>query len=422
MSNALAIATVTQTLQNVLTEALVLANVSSAVVTAVRPDDPTRLPTTGVNIFLYQVAPNTALRNSDLPTRSADGTLLQRPQAALDLFYLLTFYGDDTRLEQQRLLGAITLALHAQPWLRNADIVAAEATPFLAGADLSAQSERVRFRPVSFSLEELSKLWSFLLKTDYVLSAAYVASVVLIDTSDPVPAPALPVLTPQLLTMPFQPPVVTSIAAAQGPPDLILPGTQIVLTGINLLGPDSTATSVLVAGTALTPSAASATQLTVTLPAGVPAGTQTAQVSQLALLGSPPVAHAGGVQSVPAPFTLLPLIRRSGSPPVYQITRQTGVGSPPADTVTVVLDPAVQAGQRAILALRPQAAGARPTLFDATLFTEGTATATAPTNTLIFPIGIPPAGTYFVQVIVDRAESPLDTDGSLHPSGPTVIF
>jgi hypothetical protein len=242
--------------------------------------------------------------------------------------------------------------------------------------------------------------------------------VVLIDTSDPVPAPALPVLTPQVLTMPFQPPVITSIEAAQGPPGLILPGAKVNLTGINLLGPDGTATVVVAGGITLTPSAASPTQVSVSLPPGLPAGTQTAYVAQLPLLGSPPVAHAGGPQSAPAAFTLLPLIRRTGSPPVYQITTQTGVGSPPADTITVVLDPAVQASQRAILALRPQAPGARPTLFGATLFNEGTAT--APTNTLVFPVGIPAAGAYFVQVIVDGAESPLDMDGAGRPFGPTV--
>jgi hypothetical protein len=415
MSNALAIATVTQTLQNVLTEALAWSNVSSAQVTMLRPDDPSLQQATGVNIFLYQVSPNPALRNNDLPTRAADGTLLQLPQAALDLFYLLTFYGDDTKLEQQRLLGAITLALHAQPWLRNADIVAAQAAPYLAGADLSTQSERVRFRPVSFSLEELSKLWSFMLKTDYVLSAAYVASVVLIDLPVPAPAPALPVLTPMLLTMTMQPPVITAIAAAQGPPGVILPGAQINLTGTNFIGPAGTETVVLVGGITVTPAVATATSLTVTLPASLAAGLQTAQVAQLALLGSPPVPHGPGVQSAAVPFTLSPLIRRSGSPPVYQVTLSPDVGSPPGDSVTVTLDPVVQVGQRTILALLPPGAGALPTLFDC-------GTATVATNTLVFAIGVPPSGEYFVQVIVDSSESPLDTDASGQPVGPGITL
>jgi hypothetical protein len=407
MSNALAIATVTQTLQNVLTDALALTNVSAAHVTATRPDDTANLPKTGVNIFLYQVVQNTALNNADLPTRAADGTLLKVPQTALDLYYLITFYGDDTQLEQQRLLGAVTLSLHAQPWLRRSDIRAAQ-TSFLADADLADQAERVRFRPVSFSLEELSKLWSFLLKVDYVLSIAYVASVVLIDMPIPAPEPALPVLTPQVMTLPFTQPVISAIAAATGPPGLILPGIEIVLSGTNLLGPSGTQTTVLIGTNTLAPLNATATGLTVTLPPTLGAGTQTAQVAQQPLLGSPPVPHGRGVLSAPSSFTLSPLIRRSGSPPVFEMSVQTGVGSPPADTLTVTLDPAVHAGQRAVLVLAPQPAGAPAMLFDG-------GTATSPTNTVIFPIGVPSPGTYSVQVIVAGAESPLAND----PSGET---
>jgi Pvc16 N-terminal domain len=416
VSNALAIATVTQTLRNILYDAIGISKVSGAQVTFARPDDPANLPTTGVNVFLYQVAPNTALRNADLPTRTTDGTLLQRPQAALDLFYLITFYGDDTQLEQQRMLGAVTLTLHAQPWLPQADIVAAQNAAYLAGADLAEQTEKVRFRPVSFSLEELSKLWSFLLKTDYVLSAAYVASVVLINTSDVVPGSALPVLQPQLLTLPFAPPLITQIqpAAGAGP---ILPGSTITLSGDNLLGPAGTAPAVLIGTTTLTPSTPpSATGLTVTLPASLPAGLTAASVVQQPLLGIPPVPHAGGITSAPALFTLCPQIRHSGSPAVYQIAVATGVVSPPSDSVTVVLDPAIQPGQRAVLALTPAATpGALPLLFDG-------GTATQATNAPVFPIGIPPPGSYFVQVIVDSAESVLDIGSGGTPTGPEITL
>ena len=413
MSNPLAIATVTQTLRNVLQDSLGSSNVAGAQVTFLRPDDPTHLPNPGVNVFLYQVAPNTALRNADLPTRTADGAILNRPQAAVDLFYLLTFYGDDTKLEQQRLLGAVTLALHAQPWLPVADITTAETESYLAGADLSTQSERVRFRPVSFSLEELSKLWSFLLKTDYVLSAAYVASVVLLDTADAVPPPALPVLTPNLLLLAAKPPAVTSVVPVSG--DTILPGAQVNVTGTNLLGPTGTVTVVTIGSATLTPSAATPTQLTVTLPASLAAGWQALVVVQQPLLGVPPVVHAGGAQSAPAAFTLAPLIRRSGSPPVYQVAVQTGVGTPPGDQVTVTLDPQVAVGQRVLLSLLPAAAGARPLIFDG-------GTVKAATNAPVFAIGTPPAGSYFVQVIVDGAESPLDVDSGGHPTGPQITL
>ena len=178
MSNALAIATVTETLLHLLTQHLVAAQVPGATVTALAPDSRKEVvPSPGVNIFLYQISPNSALRNADLPSRQADGSLLRRPQTALDLHYLLTFYGDETRLEQQRLLGAVALALHANPVLPRALIQRVEAqTAFLRTADLDQQSDLVRFVPINFSLEELSKLWSFLLKIDYVLSAASVTT------------------------------------------------------------------------------------------------------------------------------------------------------------------------------------------------------------------------------------------------------
>ena len=74
MSNHLAIATVTATLRDVVFSS-VSADVPGADVTMVRPDGAgSGVPTTGVNIFLYQVSPSAAARNEDLPTRSQDGT------------------------------------------------------------------------------------------------------------------------------------------------------------------------------------------------------------------------------------------------------------------------------------------------------------------------------------------------------------
>ena len=80
MSNFLAIATVTATLSQVL-QVAVGADVPGAAMTTVRPDSTgSGLPTTGVNLYLYQVTPCGTFRNADLPTRSADGHLMQRPQ------------------------------------------------------------------------------------------------------------------------------------------------------------------------------------------------------------------------------------------------------------------------------------------------------------------------------------------------------
>ena len=191
MSNSLAIATVTETLRNAISKALSGSGVGGAHVTTVRPDASSALPTVGVNIFLYQVTPNLACQNADLPTRRADGSLLRRPQAALDLHYLLTFYGDDATLEQQRLLGATILQLHAAPVLSR-DLVSQvqHSIAFLNNSNLADQIDLVRIRPANLSLEEMNKLWMTFPNVDYVLSVVYVAGVVLIETSEEVAGPS----------------------------------------------------------------------------------------------------------------------------------------------------------------------------------------------------------------------------------------
>ena len=213
MSNALAIATVTQTLINRVTAGLAGSLVNGAHVTALRPDDASLQgaeTTPRVNVFLYQVTPNAAFRNADLPTRGADGALIRRPQLALDLHYLFTYYGNDANLEHQRLLGAVARYLHAYPILSRTDVQAVETMQDSSNGNvlyldskLSAQSELVRLTPVNFSLDDISKLWAAFPTVDFVLSTAYVASVVLIETDDVPPGPALPVLKRHVLAVPF---------------------------------------------------------------------------------------------------------------------------------------------------------------------------------------------------------------------------
>src|SRR6266508_1493021 len=98
-------------------------------------------PPPSVNIFLYQATPNAAWRGDDLPTRRPDGRLVRRPQAALDLHYLLTFYGEEKTFVPQRLLGRVTRVLHAKPVLSRAMVTDALAEaaqdPDLVNTDVS---------------------------------------------------------------------------------------------------------------------------------------------------------------------------------------------------------------------------------------------------------------------------------------------
>ncbi|WP_426610538.1 DUF4255 domain-containing protein [Bradyrhizobium sp. McL0616] len=402
MSNALAIAAVTETLVQLLQDNIGASGVTGARVTGLAPDGTAPMPNPGVNVFLYQVTPNAAYRNADLPTRGPDGSLKKRPQIALDLHYLFTFYGDDSALEQQRMLASVALTLHAKATLPRSLITSVQAaTPFLHASNLDTQAELIRFTPIVYTLEELSKLWSFLLKIDYVLSTAYAASVVLIETDDAVPSPALPVLSFDVTAQPFALPVIKSIVSAADPADPITDGTTIVLAGANLAATAPATSQVRVSGVILTPSTASQDSLTVALPAGdFPAGIQAAQIVQSLSLGSPPVPHPGtGVISGVASFVLAPTIT-PGS---------ISAGAGPVISFTVT--PRVQAKQRVVLQLTSQATSATH-LFD------GGALAAANSNISVPTPGLGP-GTYFVRVLIDGALSPL-TPPTGTPTGPLV--
>jgi len=148
-----------------------------------------------VHVYLYQVTPHAALRNADLPTRSSDGRMVHRPQAALELHYLISFYGDDQLLEADRMLAAVARDMHARPQLSAqniADAIAGHATE-LSESDLVAAVERVRFVPVTLTLDDQSKLWSVMVQTPYALSMVYTAGVVLLDAVE-LATPVLPVL------------------------------------------------------------------------------------------------------------------------------------------------------------------------------------------------------------------------------------
>jgi hypothetical protein len=125
MSNYLAIATVTGALYEILSGPVTTA-VPGAVVRFRRPDRTSgQEGTPHVNVYLYQVTPNAAFRNVDLPTRRSDGTLVKQPVAALDLHYLFTFHGSDDQLEPQLMLGAVAVTLQTQPVITPQNIQSA---------------------------------------------------------------------------------------------------------------------------------------------------------------------------------------------------------------------------------------------------------------------------------------------------------
>jgi hypothetical protein len=213
MSTALAIAGVTAVLRDLLNDGLVNHNISgtlgsSVTVSVLAPDRV--VPATGaeasqINLFLYLVTPNSGWRNEGLPGRDASGRLrLANAPLALDLHYLLSVYsGGD--LHAEILLGYAMQLFHEMPVLTR-DAIRTALTPSpdvgtslppalraLVDAGLDSQVELVKLTPQYLNTEEMSKLWTAM-QSHFRPTAAYTASVVLIETKKPARAP-LPVLS-----------------------------------------------------------------------------------------------------------------------------------------------------------------------------------------------------------------------------------
>ena len=210
MSNHLAIATVTAALGQLVHAAAQGSGVGAVGLKFGRPTAPASSSERKVHVYLYQVTPNAALRNADTPTRDASGRLTQRPRAALDLFYLVSFFGNADALEPDRMLGAAVRDLHARPLLNGEAIADAIASrPALSRSDLAAAVERVKFTPIGMTLDELSRLWSVMTQTPHALSVAYQAAVVLIEAEA-----AAPLAAPVLRRGPSDQGVTVSLGAA----------------------------------------------------------------------------------------------------------------------------------------------------------------------------------------------------------------
>lgn len=412
MSNHLAIATVTASLSHLLQRSAAAA-VPGALVSTRRPE---RLeegtPQARVNIYLYQVNPNQQLRNADLPMRRSDSSMIQRPMIALDLYYLFSFYGDESRLEPQRLLGKIVSALHAQPVLTPAYIretvrtmTEPDSDHYLAGSDLAEQIDQVRFTVQPLTLEDFSKLWSILsFHAPHALSVTYRASVILIE-ADGQPQRALPVRGSQFQPAPFQQPVIEQIRPVTGGRAPIRAGAALAIIGRQLRGD---ITQARIGEVEVTPESEQVgdNRINLTLPAGLRAGVQRLQVIHRAW-GDTPGATRRRAESNVAAFVLHPAI--------------TAVEISSEGILTVSLEPAVGRRQRLILWLNeydpPADRAAYAYSFDAPAQNGIEAQEATETNMVAFTLTGVEAGDYLVRVQVDGAESPLDLDAD--PDSPT---
>ncbi|WP_199439391.1 DUF4255 domain-containing protein [Umezawaea beigongshangensis] len=407
MSNFLAVATVTEALRAVVGRAVADVQLGTNVVTGKPPSDPPQQDPT-VTIFLYQVVPNAALRNRDAVTRGPDGTVLKTPQLALDLHYLISFYGNETELVPQRLLGATTRTLHEEPTLSRADVEAAAARQHLLGSDLAASPQAVRFTPLSLDLDDLSKLWSTMVQTPYALSVVYQATAVLLDGKS-VPATGTPVLRRRIAVEASTRPVVESVLslAADAEPGTAPDDGPITSDRrLAVLGSDlgRRGLSAVVGGVPADVLRARDDLVVLAQPPGLPPGTHPVQLRYDVRFGDP-AADRPWLESNTAPY-----VRRPG------VVAATRTGS----DVLVRLDVPAGVDQRVELLLDERAPAGTPRGFRFTA-PFPLAAGPEPVEEFTVPTAGVLAGTYLVRVRVDGAESPLHVeDGAF--SGPAIDF
>ncbi len=391
MSDPWAIAAVTETLRQLLGRIPAEETTLGPLKVTYGPPDRARLGANKdarqLNLYLFQVLPNQGWSNQDLPFRSSDGTLVQQPVLAVDLRYLLTAYGtNDDEQDAQHVLGHAMSIFHDEAVLRRDAIRTAldAAGAPLGTSDLDKQAELIKLTPERLSDEELFRMWT-VFGTQYRISVGYLASVVLLQRRRTVRR-APPVRTAQVVAVPLRLPVIESIDPAP-----IHAADTIVIAGRSLAADQVT---VRFQGMdVVVPAAdATATRLSLAVPAALLAGPNTIQV-----IGSVALPGTSGTRrffsSDVAAFVLAPAITTA--------IPAGGIAVARGADLTLAVTPAVGIQQRASVLVG-----------DRSIARTVKATDPPTTNTLVFriPDAPFPTGTSLLRLVVDGAESSLVVD------------
>ncbi|MBN1428164.1 MAG: DUF4255 domain-containing protein [Anaerolineae bacterium] len=441
MSNSLSIAAVTEAFRSLLEDAVAESGVSGAIATKVRPTPltnigtPGGLPASGVNVYLYQVSPNAAFRNTDLPTRRQDGSVIQPSRSAYDLSYLLSFYGDENRFEPQMVMGSVVRKLHAEPILTSERVKdAGNALKLVYPSlipNLETEVERVKLSLMPLALEELSKLWSVFFQTAYSLSLTCQASVVFVDGTEDA-KPGLPVRSRNIYVRTFRNPVIDAILSQKSSLDPVLTdqpivfGDILVLAGKQLRGE---VTTVRLDGMEVDPLDVSDTQIKILLKEpplladSLQAGIHSVQVLQGLLMGTPATVHKG-FESNASAFILRPSITVTNTPVATTVDGQ-GVTWYETDLI-IQFEPKVSVNQHVLLLLNefnpPSNRPAHAHQYD---ITPNPLPPAPPLSSITAHVALSTPADFLVRVQVDGAESVLDMGPDpLHPlySAPKVTI
>jgi hypothetical protein len=142
-----------------------------------RPNDFDSPMAIGISLYLYRVMVSTSRRN--LPPFVAPDGKRHRPQLPVDLFYMMTAWGQTAEV-QQRLLGWAMRELENTPILPSSLL-----NHYVQEVDTFRPAETVELICDSISLQDLNSLWDGFKanKTNQHLSVTYVARMVLLESN-----------------------------------------------------------------------------------------------------------------------------------------------------------------------------------------------------------------------------------------------
>jgi hypothetical protein len=141
-----------------------------------RPNDFDSPMTNGISLYLYRVLVNTSRRN--LPPFVAPDGKRYRPQLPIDLFYMMTAWGQTAEV-QHRLLGWAMRELENTPILPSSLL-----NHYVQEVDTFRPAETVELICETLSLQDMNTLWDGFKagKTNQHLSVTYVARMLLIES------------------------------------------------------------------------------------------------------------------------------------------------------------------------------------------------------------------------------------------------
>ena len=354
-----------------------------------------------VNLYLFRTARNGFVSNDALPTRSAAGRALASPVLKLDLDYMITFFGDEVRLDPQRLLGLVVGGLSAEPYITRRELHATIAsTPWLGGGpDPELPGEDIRVASLNMPPDGMARLWSEFIHVPYQLTQLYTVTPVPLVTVLPV-EPVLPVRRIGLRAVPSGGVAILAVVNAADPSLPLQGGGEMAIRLLDPAQPgllvemNGVAAEGVRAGFDADGFAALLVGLTAGQAAALTAGPLAVRVIRMA--------GPGGVMAAASPVARTSIVPAFAQPPAIadgQLVATMTLPVGPESAAAALLFPrgAAQAGSRRIVCLARDAAS----------------------TGLAAPLAGVPAGTYLVSVEIDGVATLLDfADGAY--TGPTV--